>query len=276
MIWVDGESSAHLPLPDRGFAFGDGLFETLLQCRGRYLFLNDHLERLQQGLVRLGFSDLSGLFSELEVQLKLPLQAVPDDVCALRLSISRGVGLRGYAPPQVPPRIVLQLDRLARDPFKPSTPVKLSLSPVHWSQQPLLAGLKHLNRLEQILAAQRCEKGFDEALMLDAQGRVISVIAGNIFARHDDRLLTPSLARCGVAGTRRRAIIERWAPAIGLVVEEVDIAFDDLLSAEELLICNALTGPRAVAELAGRCWQQYPLTEQLQAQYYKDCSGDLC
>ena len=275
VTWLDGHPGAELPLPDRALDFGDGLFETLLLRSGRPLFLEHHLQRLACGLGTLNFPDC------LEAVRTQLAQACDEVVLrdwawsALRLTVSRGSGPRGYAPPQRPvPRILISVTPLSRDCSVMLSPAHLVLSSVTLSSQPLLAGLKHLNRLEQVLAAREMnESGADEALMRDAAGHGISVIAGNLFAVSGGRLLTPELGECGVAGTRRRLVLERWSVELGLETAETRLYLPDLQGADELFICNSLVGLRPVASLHDASWEQNPVCTALFQCYLREIAG---
>lgn len=270
MIWVDGERSASLPLPDRGLSFGDGLFETLLIVNGRSPWLDYHRQRLEAGLAALHFPALGSTFDE-AVALALSSLA-PQAVAALRITVTRGSGPRGYqAPSPTVPRLVAQLSSLSLDPFTCPAPAKLAVSSLRLASQPLLAGIKHLNRLEQVLATREFRaQNVDEAVMCNQQGQVVSVVAGNLFAVVKGELYTPSLQDCGVSGTRRRALIERWAPRLGLTVHQQALSLEQCLDADELLFCNSLQGLRAVAQLGAKCWGEHPLSQALQQQYLAD------
>ena len=267
--WVDGVRAAALALPDRATDFGDGLFETLLLQRGDPLFIDLHMARLQHGLQALGFPDCLDTARE---QLLLAADAVRNlDWCwaALRLTVSRGAGPRGYAPPVVTrPRIIITATELSRDCQRMSTATDLSLATVRWPAQPALAGLKHLNRLEQVLAAAEYRAaGTDEAVMLGQSGQLVSVVAGNLFLLHEDRLSTPALLDCGIAGTRRRLVMERWAGPLGLAVRESSLSLYDLESADEAFYCNSLLGLRPVASFGKRHWRSHTVCRALFEQY---------
>ncbi len=272
VTWLDGHPGGDLPLPDRALEFGDGLFETLLLRSGRPLFLDLHLQRLACGLETLHFPDCVDAVRSQLTAASAAIAARNWDWSALRLTVSRGSGPRGYAPPANPaPRILISVSALTRDCSVMLSPASLALSSVTLSSQPLLAGLKHLNRLEQVLAARELtESGKDEALMCDAEGYGISVVAGNLFAVSGSRLLTPGLGECGVAGTRRRLVLERWAVELGLQPAESRLSLQALQSADELLICNSLTGPRPVACLLDTHWQQHPVCSALFQCYLRD------
>ena len=257
-IWIDGCPGDALPLPDRGLDFGDGLFETLLLLEGAPRHLDLHLERLREGLLALAFPDC---LTEVKNQIQTVCQAVKfSGEAAMRVTLTRGGGPRGYLPPRhAQPRIIITIRQLDRERNAEATaPARLALANIRWGQQPALAGIKHLNRLEQVLAAREREAaGVDEVLMLDQQGLVISVSAGNVFIRHKDALLTPVLNQCGVRGTRRRLIMESLAPALGLQMREEEISVSQLESAEEVFYCNALLGVRPVASFGTASWSGY-------------------
>ena len=144
----------------------------------------------------------------------------------------------------------------------------LGIASTRWATQPLLAGIKHLNRLEQVLAAsERAASAVDEMLMLDQDNCVVSVISGNIFALYNRTLVTPPLQDNGVRGTRRQLLIERWATAVGLTVDVRKIDIDQLLLADEVFYTNALVGLRPIAALEERCWPSHPVCESLHACY---------
>lgn len=266
-IWIDGVPADAVPLPDRAFAYGDGLFETLLLRGARPLLQDYHLERLREGLQRLGFPDCLEAVRECMAQAA----AAPDATAfrVLRLTVSRGAGPRGYAPPaDCQPRVVVSVAPLAEDPARLLAPARLGETTVRWGRQPLLAGLKHLNRLEQVLAAADCDPHrCDEVLMLDQSGAPLSVSAGNLFLVAGKRLLTPLLTEAGIAGTRRRLVMERLAAVCGLRVTESRLELSQLLAADELFYCNAVIGLRPVGSFRDRRWRRHPVTRGLHAAY---------
>ena len=129
---------------------------------------------------------------------------------ALRLTISRGEGPRGYAPPEsATPRIIITAAPLQQDRRGLAEPLRLGWSSLRWSSQPVLAGIKHLNRIEQVLVSQEIgQTGMDDLVVLDQRGYVCSLSAGNLFMLESGQLLTPALETCGIAGTRRRLVLE--------------------------------------------------------------------
>jgi 4-amino-4-deoxychorismate lyase len=268
-IWLNGNPAGALPLPDRGLDFGDGLFETLLLHAGEALYPDFHLRRLQRGLHALSFPDC---VAAVEGQLHAVVAQIATRGwrrTALRLTITRGSGPRGYAPPiDAKPRTIMIANELG--PGYGGLPVAatLSLANVRWPTQPALAGLKHLNRLEQVLAARQCRAdAVDEVVMLDQDENVISVAAGNLFVVTDGHLLTPSISHCGIAGTRRELVIQRWAPAIGLQVAEQAISLAQVETAQEVFYSNSLVGLRPVKSFGAARWESHPICDALYRQY---------
>ena len=258
-IWVDGAQVSALPLPDRGLEFGDGLFETLLVHSGQPLYVEQHLARLGRGCRTLGFPEC-GLTARARLhQAAAAAETLGWTWCALRLTLTRGSGPRGYAPPAEPtPRLVASLTNLGAAPSSMANPATVGIARVRWATQPALAGIKHLNRLEQVLAAREYrEAGLDEAVMLDQQGGVVSVVAGNLFLVQGGQLLTAPVDACGIAGIRRELIIRRWAPAMGLVVEERALTIQQLENSCEAFYSNSLLGLRPVAPFLQRRWNSH-------------------
>lgn len=262
-IWLNGTRLESLPLPDRGLDFGDGVFETFLVHQGVPLFATYHIERLRQGLETLGIPDcLNDVQSQLEVAAS---EAKEIRWSTLRLSVLRGPGLRGYRPSAgSPPRIVIYVSRLDRDCANLSQPAALCVADLRLSDQPLLARIKHLNRLEQVMAAVQAQKmDADEAVMFDSAGHLTSVIAGNIFLVCNDELITPLLVECGVSGTRRRLILEKWARDIGLKTRESRLSSGDLFQADEVFYSNSLQTVRPIARIGDRAWDSFNVCKAL-------------
>ena len=262
LSWVDGRPAADLPLGDRGLAYGDGLFETIAVRGGRSVLLSRHLTRLAEGLRRLAIDlDLVALEAELHAFFSELGEGVA------KLIITRGEGLRGYAPPQpAQPRRILLGNPLPSYPAANAEQgVCLYPCVTRLAEQPLLAGLKHLNRLEQVLArGEWQDPTFAEGLMRDQSGRVIEGVYSNLFLLKDGVLTTADLSRCGVAGVMRAEVLEQ-ARRLGISCEVRDIGYDELLGADEVFLCNSLYGIWPVRELAASVWPAGPLTRKLQA-----------
>jgi 4-amino-4-deoxychorismate lyase len=235
---LDGRLVSALPWDDRGLAYGDGLFETMAVEAGRALFLDLHLERLQRdcGRLRIGI-DLQTLRGEIAACLPADGRGV------LKIIVTRFPGGRGYRPQADRSGRRLLLFHPQADAPLTGTALRMRLCRQRLSLQPALAGMKHLNRLEQVLArGEWSDPAIGEGLMLDTQGRLIEATAANLFLISGSDLLTPRLTRCGVAGVMRRIVIERLAPALGLPVREIDLPLPELYAADELFLTSSLLG----------------------------------
>lgn len=259
--WINGQPAACIALADRGLAYGDGLFETIKVREGRALLLERHLARLQDGCQRLAIPCDIGM---LRAELQAYMQQLGQGVC--KLILTRGAGQRGYASPNpcMPQRIL----QASSTPQWPSTHavegIRLFACQLRLAQQPLLAGLKHLNRLEQVLArAEWSDPAYAEGLLLDQQGHIVDGVFSNIFIVHKQQLLTPDLTRCGVAGVMRAELLAR-AQVSGLSVQIMDITLQDLQQADEVFTSNSLYGIWPVRSYAQQSWSVGPVTRKLQ------------
>ena len=258
-IFVGERRLDAMPVGDRGLAYGDGVFETMRAHRGGVPWWAAHWGRLSLGAERL--------------DLPLPREALVRDEAArllgggdgvLKLLLARGAGdARGYAPPRDPmPTWILSTHALPPPPRVGG--LVLRWCDLRLSHQPRLAGLKHCNRLEQVLARGEWpaigEPGgdaFDEGLLLDVDGNVAGATAANVFVFRDGGWCTPPVDRCGVAGTirawllREEGVVERQ-----LVPGEVE-------SADAVVLCNAVRGILPVARLQGRSWSPHPAVAAL-------------
>ncbi|MGQ7260158.1 aminodeoxychorismate lyase [Vreelandella sp. V005] len=229
-----------VPFDDRGLAYGDGLFETVLLRAGAPVLWRYHKERLAKGCQRLN--------------IPLPCQATLDatwqgdctaELEVLKLILTRGSGGRGYAQPdQVTPRLLSR-----RTPFQPSIQrwqygVTVRLCDLRLSQQPRLAGIKHLNRLENVLARQEwSDAAIAEGLLADSEGWLIEATSMNIFWQQAGQVFTPFVDQCGVAGTLRAGLIEQGT------VAQAALPLSDLAQVERLWVANSVQGVWPVATL---------------------------
>jgi 4-amino-4-deoxychorismate lyase len=249
-VLVNGRTDASIDALDRGLQYGDGLFETIAAPCGRPRFLDRHFERLAQGASRLDLHlpDLTLMRDELLSLCDSGRDAV------LKLIVTRGAGERGYRPQATaaPTRILVASSWPDRPRALWTDGVRLGWCRTRLGRNPALAGIKHLNRLEQVLArAEWDDERMDEGLMQDEQDLVVSATQANLFARIDGRWVTPSLTHCGVAGIMRRAFIE-WSAGAGEPVGERALPAAELGSATALLLTNALIGAWPVRQLGGR------------------------
>lgn len=261
LSWVDGGPQHSLSITDRGLAYGDGLFETVAVTAGIPVLLERHLSRLAEGCARLSI-DLDHAL--LRAELLAFCAALGDGVA--KLIITRGDGLRGYAPPQPSqPRRILQGSAKPLYPaINAEQGVRLFACQTRLAEQPLLAGMKHLNRLEQVLArAEWRDNDHAEGLMCDMHGRVVEAVYSNIFIFSNGQLLTPDLSRCGVAGVMRAELLAQ-AQRLAIPCVVGDISMAELLSADEVFVCNSVYGIWPVLQLLETRWLAGPLTRKLQ------------
>ncbi|WP_019626220.1 aminodeoxychorismate lyase [Thioalkalivibrio sp. ALJT] len=259
MTLVNGVAAGTLSALDRGVLLGDGLFETLQMRNGRPQLWRYHRERLARGLQCLGFPGL-----EEAAVLEELARATNGNTCMARLTITRGVGPRGYAPPSVPAitRIVSAGPaRMFPAPLE-AQPLMMGWAEVSIGVNPALAGLKHTSRLEHVLARSGWHAEWDEAVLRDALGRVISASQGNLWLREGRTLLTPPVDAAGIAGTRRAWILEH-ARQFGLRVHEAYPEPARVRSADALYVSNARLGiapARLIdADIPAGTWQDDPL-----------------
>lgn len=238
---------------DRGLAYGDGLFETMRVHAGRVPWLDAHIERLERGAQRLRL-DLQGN-AWLRERVEEMVAEAPQDA-VLKLVLTRGAGSRGYALPREPrPTLMLTLH-----PLPPPLPDALTL---RWcttrvAVQPALAGLKTLNRLEQVLArSEWTTDTIDEGLVLDTSDAVVGATSANVFVRVFGGWITPSVERSGIAGIARSWVLAnasaREATLTRSMVEEADAVF----------LCNAVRGILPVARLGDRHWNPHKAVDAL-------------
>ena len=259
--WVDGQPAGTVPLKDRGLAYGDGLFETIAVKAGQPVLLDRHLHRLEEGCRRLAFTADHGL-----IRSEVLAYAATLGSGVLKLILTRGDSQRGYgANPGAPVRRILQGSPPATyPPAHGADGIRLFPCATRLAEQPLLAGLKHLNRLEQVIArAEWQDAEHAEGLMLDRSDRVIEGVFSNLFLVRNGLLLTADLTRCGVAGVMRAEILAQ-AHALGVPVAVADISLEQLQQADEVFMCNSVYGIWPVRECAAMSWSVGPLTRKLQ------------
>jgi 4-amino-4-deoxychorismate lyase len=243
MVFLGGEPIGVIPVGNRGMAYGDGLFETMRVHHGGIAWWREHWARLGIGAARLG------------IALPEPKQAreasgtlfedAGDGV--LKLLLIRGGDGRGYAPMLDAPPLWM----LSRHALPATTQRGLHL---HWCDtrmaiQPLLAGIKHCNRLEQVLGRAECQRAnADEGLMCDAEGTVVGATSANVFVLRQGRWRTPRIDRCGIAGVCRGHLLSL------LDAREEHLSPEQVEDADAVFLCNAVRGILPVTRLGARTW----------------------
>lgn len=232
----------------RGMAYGDGVFETMRAHRGAIHWWPAHWARAARGAERLGFALPSRACVEAERDARL--RETPDGV--LKWTLLRGAGARGYAPDPEAPTLWWWSAHPAPPPY--ARALRLRWCDTHLAVQPRLAGIKHCNRLEHVLARAEWarldadEAACDDGLMRDADGRAICATSANLLVYRDGGWRTPPVERCGIAGVCRAWAIE------ALSAREAELRVDAVESAEAVVLCNAVRGLLPVARLGDVRW----------------------
>lgn len=246
---VDGLATDVIPTTDRGLAYGDGLFETLALSDGSPRQFDRHLARMADGAQRLGIPMPESAIWQADLTLALQSLAVPARA-VLKLILTRGSGGRGYNPPLSPiPRRILQVLPWPEASLHDAQPRLGMVCETRLGLNPQLAGIKHLNRLEQVLGAQEvAANGAWDGLMLDTRGYLIESTRANVFLVFRGQLHTPALTTSGVAGVMRSVVCEhaaRW----GFPVTVGDVPCEALQAASEIFLTNSVRGVESMMRL---------------------------
>jgi 4-amino-4-deoxychorismate lyase len=251
LVLVNGSAEALISPQDRGLVLGDGVFRTIRMEAGQPVWWQDQLAKLDGDCRQLGLDMPTRTHWEQDIAWLAVRQ--PDAV--LKLIVTRGPGPRGYRPPDMPfPTRITMASPLPDfpDPLAKVGAV-LRVCELRLGHQPRLAGIKHLNRLENVLARMEWnDPDIDEGLLLDIDGIVISGVMSNILVRHSGLWRTPVLDRCGIAGVTRSRFLQR------LGAEEARIGLDDVLTADTVLLGNSLIRLRWVSALGEQRWLRPP------------------
>jgi 4-amino-4-deoxychorismate lyase len=264
VILVNGKPGSSIGVSDRGLQYGDGLFETLAVERGQVLCLDRHLARLTSGCRSLEIP------APEETALRIDLNTVTKGVArgVVKIILTRGASARGYraSANATPTRIV------SSHPWPPFPPenrtegIALHVCRTRLSNNVRLAGLKHLNRLEQVLAVNEIDDPkVSEGLMLDEEGTVVEGTMSNIFYVESGRLMTPDLSRCGVHGIIRGEVIDWARRHMDAPVGQSRVGLETLLKSDECFVCNSLIGVWPVRSIGGHKIPLGPVTQSVQS-----------
>lgn len=282
LVFVNGEVNDQVSVYDRGFAYGDGVFETLLVVGAKAPFRNLHWQRLQLGCTRLRINLDEEFVNRCVDSALLRLEEVKSDepiplkTSILKIIVTRGVGQRGYKPGNSqPPTMIVQLSEKKSTAIN-SQGVDVCLCKHRLPINPVLAGIKHLNRLDNVLASMEVDsEQYQEGLVFDAENFLVEGISRNVFLVKNNVLITPLLDRCGVAGVGRRLIIEKYADAAGLRVEERRVTAEELNQTDEVLLVNSVEGIWPVKSISGAAINVGPVALQLQRLWQQDLIDEL-
>lgn len=262
-VAVNGRKSPWVSAIERGLHYGDGLFETIACVGGRPRLLSLHLARLLRGCTRLGipFTDPEALRSEIEALAAPRRRAIVKVLLARGSALERGYRLTGG---EQATRVTLRYGWPEPDPAAARDGVRVRISALRLGENPHLAGLKHCNRLEQVLARREwTDPAIAEALMFNSSGNLVCGVMSNLFLVQDGRLRTARVDRSGVEGVIREVVMREAARA-GIALEETLLTADDLTRAAEVFLTSSLHGIRPVRALESREWPLGPVTRALQ------------
>jgi 4-amino-4-deoxychorismate lyase len=258
---INGEIAQGVPVTDRGLQYGDGLFETMAVFRGQPRFWQAHVDRLSAGCEALGLplTPQSVLLREVQTV------SAGQPACVVKVMVTRAESGRGYAPvlPAADARRIVCSWPWPEDPGRLNeSGIRARICALRLALQPALAGIKHLNRLEQVLArSEWSERAIHEGILLDSEDHVVSAISSNIFLVSGSRLLTPRLDRCGVRGVMRSQILKAFSSRC----EQRRITLDMLPEAQEVFVCNSVRGVFPVTRIDHWRYDIGPVTREVQS-----------
>ncbi len=242
---VNGLVSDQLNTADRGLSYGDGIFETIQISAGKALLWDAHLARLELGanrlkipfnksLVKAFTSDMHALLANAEDTLK--------QRSVLKLTLTRGIGKRGYkADPCAVPTRITSLSAMPDMSEKQRLGIDVVICETRLARQPLLSGIKHLNRLEQVIARSEWDDELiTEGIVCDTQDNVIEGCMSNLFWFRQGVLYTPDLTYAGVAGVVRDKLINLCEAKKIARIEQGEFSVNHLLGADHVFVCNSV------------------------------------
>jgi len=274
MVLINGVQRTSLDITDRGLQYGDGVFETIRVQQGIPLYLSKHIQRLLDGCRQLfiRFSDQVVLNREIKT-LSASIQHG-----IVKIIVTRGTGGRGYrCPEQTKPTRILSTHPIPDYPVEAFTRgVRVRVCETRLSENPYLAGIKHLNRLEQIIARNEWNAAeISEGLVLDTHANVVEGTMSNLFCVKNGRLYSPAIDRCGVKGVMRSVVIE-LARAHNIIVDIGRITLDEVKNSDELFLTNSVIELWPVSWLEDTCFNVGPITAKIKNWLGIEKSRILC
>ena len=246
-------------LGNRAINYGDGLFETMLLTQHGIPLWEFHQKRLNESLQKLGLRKIANS----DLYKKILSLASCNSQQVVKLVVFRKDNKRSYASNSQDVNFYFSINELIQAP----TGDGLTLSPITLSRQKFMAGLKHLNRLEQVLAANALSSSdYDDAVMVDNKGLIIETISKNMVLIKNNMLYTPKLNQCGVYG-----VALRWLQAQGYKLKWKKIEFKSLAKYDVLMVCNSVRGFHAIANIDNtfQFQQNLPVINEIQQKWHK-------
>lgn len=259
---INGLPGSAIHANDRGLVYGDGVFRTLLIRQGKPIHWQQHYNKLVHDCHAIGIVCPS--FQLLTLELQQLAESQPEAIA--KIVITRGPATRGYAP-LAKPLIsrILSASTLPEYPDSYATEgIQVHICKLRLGHQPRLAGIKHLNRLENVLAAAEWDDPkIAEGIILDEDENIIEGTRSNLFLVRDGKLYTPDLSKCGVAGLQRDRVIE-YAKQQRMVCKVTELEMDDLLAADEIFVVNSVIGLWPVRDIHRFSSKHFPVSLQIQ------------
>ncbi|MFU8785138.1 aminodeoxychorismate lyase [Aliidiomarina sp.] len=247
-VLINGKANGCIAATDRAFQFGDGCFTTIAVVKGQLQLWPLHWQRLRETCKRLAIVLPNEWQALLQQEAEYLVREARADAAVIKIIISRGSGGRGYAVGNglSAIRVVTLSEVPAHYQQWRDDGIELAWANLALAQQPALAGLKTLNRLEQVLLKQELlQRDADDLLVCDSRGLVCETIIANIFWRRAGEWFTPQLSHAGIAGVVRQQILQHNEH-----VHIVDATPQQFLKAEQVFVCNALLGLVPVRKIA--------------------------
>ena len=263
-VIINGLNDSQISASDRGLMYGDGVFETIAIKNGDTQFWDEHIERLQLGCKVLGIENFNTAELKQEVS-----QAISDDTqCVIKIILTRGIGGRGYKPNKQKSitRIIQKFSWPEIEQSYYQDGIDITLCNFRLAKQSRLSGIKHLNRLEQVLARSEWEEEFQEGLVCDTDGKLIEGTSSNVFIELSGELITPDLTQCGIEGVMRKKIIQFCTVnEINVRVEDVSVIV--LSQVDSIFLCNSIIGVWPVKSFDGRIFKKTAIIQKIMSEF---------
>ncbi len=237
---VNGKNTGSLPLSDRGLQYGDGSFTTMAVSESKIEWFDSHIKRLKSANLQLNICFEQ--FALLEETLLSEATRLQNGI--IKVIITRGSGGRGYGTKDTGPATSIVTTHPSPQHYRSwrDQGIDLGESPILLAKQPLLAGIKHLNRLEQVLIKRHLETSeFSDALVCDTDGVIVESSVANVFWRRGNHWFTPDLTSSGIDGVMRNQVLSYFSRdkiKVNIVRERPE----QLADVDELFICNSIMG----------------------------------
>ena len=256
---IDGKPRNNLSVLNRNIQFGDGIFETCVFVGRRILFWQVHARRLEVGSENLDLVRVPEALWLKDIRKAISIIRLKSGV--IKLILSRGNSEQGYAYRtgfvKISPVRIVRIFAMRK---KLKKGIRLNQCQTTYVQNKMLAGIKHCNRLEQVLASAEIRR--DDCVMLDNQSHIISTTRANLFIVKNNTLITPDISLCGIKGTRRQIVLE-LARALNIPTQVKKILKEELIGADEVFVTNSLVGIQSVSHFENIVYKKHNITQKL-------------